>query len=253
MFGVEAFPGGGVLLPAVPDAAQPPLAGVAGPRRRGPSRARPTGHRHRQRRGGDRRDPGVARPGAPQPARSRSSARPICKPILLAVAIAAFNQLSGINALMYYAPHIFKMAGAGEDSALLQTVAVGGDEPGVHDGGAGGHRPLRPKKLMLVGSIGYILSLGARPGRSTPTATEFTTRRQHRRAGQPAGLHRLARLRPGGRDLGLHQRDLPQPRARPRPGAGQFHALVHGGGDLLDVSDDRRTVWAGTRSPSTPP
>ena len=36
------------------------------------------------------------------------------------------NQLSGINALMYYAPKIFKMAGAGEESALLQTVAIGG-------------------------------------------------------------------------------------------------------------------------------
>ena len=48
------------------------------------------------------------------------------KPIFLAVAIAMFNQLSGINALMYYAPQIFRMAGAGADSALLQTVAVGG-------------------------------------------------------------------------------------------------------------------------------
>ncbi|NWF89760.1 MAG: sugar porter family MFS transporter [Ignavibacteriaceae bacterium] len=82
------------------------------------------------------------------------------KPILLAAAIAMFNQLSGINALMYYAPHIFKMAGSGEESALLQTVAIGGtnliftmlalliiDQFGR-------------KKLMLVGSIGYIISLG---------------------------------------------------------------------------------------------
>jgi len=38
--------------------------------------------------------------------------RKYAKPILLAVAIAAFNQLSGINALIYYTPHIFKMAGA---------------------------------------------------------------------------------------------------------------------------------------------
>ena len=36
------------------------------------------------------------------------------KVILLAFAIAVFNQLSGINAILYYAPDIFRMAGAGE-------------------------------------------------------------------------------------------------------------------------------------------
>lgn len=86
--------------------------------------------------------------------------RKYLKPILLAVLIAMFNQLSGINALMYYAPHIFKMAGAAADSALLQTVAVGGTNLVFtmlallvidHFG---------RRKLMLIGSIGYILSLG---------------------------------------------------------------------------------------------
>jgi len=47
-------------------------------------------------------------------------------PIFLAWAIAMFNQLSGINALMYYAPRIFELAGAAADDALLQAVAVGG-------------------------------------------------------------------------------------------------------------------------------
>jgi sugar porter (SP) family MFS transporter len=83
------------------------------------------------------------------------------KPILLAVAIAMFNQLSGINALIYYTAAIFKMAGAGTQSALLQSVIVGCvnllftmiamtiiDKVGR-------------KKLMLVGSIGYIVSLTA--------------------------------------------------------------------------------------------
>jgi MFS family permease len=81
------------------------------------------------------------------------------KPILLAVAMAAFNQLSGINAVLYYTPSIFKMAGAGVDSAMLQSVIVGAtmfvftifamliiDQVGR-------------RKLMLLGSIGYIIGL----------------------------------------------------------------------------------------------
>lgn len=47
-------------------------------------------------------------------------------PVACAIAIAMFNQLSGINALLYYAPRIFELAGAGAKSALLQSVAVGG-------------------------------------------------------------------------------------------------------------------------------
>lgn len=81
------------------------------------------------------------------------------KPILLAIAIAMFNQLSGINALMYYAPHIFRMAGAGEDSALLQSVAVGGTNLIFTMGALLIIDHLGRRILMLVGSIGYILSL----------------------------------------------------------------------------------------------
>jgi sugar porter (SP) family MFS transporter len=47
-------------------------------------------------------------------------------PVACAIAIAMFNQLSGINALLYYAPRIFELAGAGADDALLQSIAVGG-------------------------------------------------------------------------------------------------------------------------------
>jgi len=83
------------------------------------------------------------------------------KPILLAVAIAAFNQLSGINALMYYAPAIFKMAGAGADSALLQTVAVGGTNLVVTLLAMAVIDQFGRRKLMLAGSIGYIVSLSA--------------------------------------------------------------------------------------------
>jgi sugar porter (SP) family MFS transporter len=87
--------------------------------------------------------------------------RAYLKPILLAVAIAAFNQLSGINALMYYAPHIFEMAGAGKNLALLQTVAVGGTNLLFTMAALLVIDHFGRRKLMLVGSIGYILSLGS--------------------------------------------------------------------------------------------
>ena len=83
------------------------------------------------------------------------------QPILLAIAIATFNQLSGINALMYYAPHIFQMAGAGEDSALLQAVAVGGTMLVFTLAGLAVIDHIGRRKLMIIGSIGYIMSLAA--------------------------------------------------------------------------------------------
>lgn len=48
------------------------------------------------------------------------------RPILYAVLLAAFNQLSGINAIMYYAPRIFEMTGLGVNSSLLQSAVIGG-------------------------------------------------------------------------------------------------------------------------------
>jgi sugar porter (SP) family MFS transporter len=47
------------------------------------------------------------------------------RPILLALMVATFNQLSGINALIYYTADIFAMAGAGRASALWQSVTIG--------------------------------------------------------------------------------------------------------------------------------
>jgi MFS transporter, SP family, xylose:H+ symportor len=82
------------------------------------------------------------------------------KPVLLAVAIAAFNQLSGINAILYYAPQIFKMAGANVDSALLQAVAVGGTNLVFTMLAMLIIDRFGRRRLMLVGSVGYILSLG---------------------------------------------------------------------------------------------
>jgi SP family xylose:H+ symportor-like MFS transporter len=82
-------------------------------------------------------------------------------PILLAVAIAAFNQFSGINALMYYGPQIFRMAGAAEGSDLLQTVAVGGTNLLFTMLAMAVIDHFGRRKLMLVGSLGYLASLSA--------------------------------------------------------------------------------------------
>jgi sugar porter (SP) family MFS transporter len=46
-------------------------------------------------------------------------------PILLAFLIAFFNQLSGINAILYFAPRIFEMTGLGAKAAFLQSVGIG--------------------------------------------------------------------------------------------------------------------------------
>ena len=87
--------------------------------------------------------------------------RKYSKPILLAIAIAAFNQLSGINALIYYTRRIFEMAGAEGTSALLQSVIIGGTNLVMTFLALMVIDRLGRKKLMLIGSFGYIISLGA--------------------------------------------------------------------------------------------
>ena len=82
------------------------------------------------------------------------------KPIMLAVMIAAFNQLSGINALIYYTKDIFEMAGYGSQSALFRSVIIGMTNLVFTIAAMAIIDHFGRKKLMLVGSIGYILSLG---------------------------------------------------------------------------------------------
>ena len=81
------------------------------------------------------------------------------KPILLAVAIAAFNQLSGINAILYYSAEIFQQAGADKASALLQSVIIGLTNLIFTMAAVTVIDRFGRRKLMLVGSVGYIASL----------------------------------------------------------------------------------------------
>jgi MFS family permease len=80
-------------------------------------------------------------------------------PVLLAFLIAFFNQLSGINALLYYAPRIFGEAGLGESTALLSSIGIGVTMVLFTLLGVFFIDRVGRKKLMYVGSFGYIISL----------------------------------------------------------------------------------------------
>jgi sugar porter (SP) family MFS transporter len=82
------------------------------------------------------------------------------KPILYAMLLAMFNQLSGINAILYYAPRIFEMAGFDKSDSFRQSVYVGAANllftllaMTVID-------KFGRKKLLIIGSVGMTIFLG---------------------------------------------------------------------------------------------
>lgn len=82
------------------------------------------------------------------------------KPILLAILIAFFNQLSGINAILYFAPRIFELTGLGAKAALLQSVGIGVTNLVFTFVGLALIDRLGRRTLLFIGSFGYIASLG---------------------------------------------------------------------------------------------
>jgi sugar porter (SP) family MFS transporter len=80
-------------------------------------------------------------------------------PLILAFLIAFFNQLSGINALLYYAPRIFEEAGLGESTALLSSIGIGITNMLFTLLGIILIDRLGRKQLMYICSFGYIISL----------------------------------------------------------------------------------------------
>lgn len=81
-------------------------------------------------------------------------------PIMLAFLIAFFNQLSGINAVLYFAPRIFQMTGLGAQAALLQSVGIGITNLLFTFVGLWLIDRLGRRTLLYIGSVGYIVSLG---------------------------------------------------------------------------------------------
>jgi sugar porter (SP) family MFS transporter len=86
--------------------------------------------------------------------------RSLRTPILLAFLIAFFNQLSGINAVLYFAPRIFELTGLGAQAALLQSVGIGITNLIFTFVGLWLIDRLGRRTLLYIGSAGYILSLG---------------------------------------------------------------------------------------------
>ena len=82
------------------------------------------------------------------------------KPVMLAFLVAFFNQLSGINAVLYFAPRIFKLAGWGSDAALLNSVGIGVTNLLFTFLGLYLIDRLGRRTLLFIGSLGYITSLG---------------------------------------------------------------------------------------------
>jgi sugar porter (SP) family MFS transporter len=92
---------------------------------------------------------------------ARFWSRQLKTPILLAFLIAFFNQMSGINAILYFAPRIFELTGLGAKAALLQSVGIGLANLVFTFVGLWLIDRLGRRTLLFMGSFGYILSLGS--------------------------------------------------------------------------------------------
>jgi sugar porter (SP) family MFS transporter len=80
--------------------------------------------------------------------------------IFLAVSIGLFNQLSGINAILYYSNYIFASAGFSSSSAALQTVSIGLVNLLATFLGMSLIDKLGRKTLLLIGALGMTVALG---------------------------------------------------------------------------------------------
>ena len=158
-------------------------------------------------------------------------------PILLAFLIAFFNQLSGINAVLYFAPRIFEMTGLGAKAALLQSVGIGLTNLVFTFVGLWLIDRVGRRTLLFIGSFGYIASLGL-------TAWAFFTAHY---AIVPACIFAFIAAHAVGTgrgDLGVHLRDFPQPSSGGGTGAGKLHALgLRGAADDV-LSEDGGGVRA---------
>lgn len=81
-------------------------------------------------------------------------------PLILAFLIAFFNQLSGINFVLYYAPEILERAGLAAQESLFSSISIGVVNLIFTFVGVWLIDKLGRRQLMKIGSVGYIISLG---------------------------------------------------------------------------------------------
>lgn len=81
------------------------------------------------------------------------------KPLLIAFLISSFNQLTGINAILYYAPRIFELSGLFREGAMVQSIIIGVTNLTFTMLGMILIDKVGRKKLIGFGSIGMFFSL----------------------------------------------------------------------------------------------
>ena len=210
-------PGGGALVRHACAARKPALAGVAGPLRRGPRSAA--------------QDPRIA-PMSPRNS-TKSGRRPgedyqsklgtfrdltvpwIRRIFVVGLGMAVINQISGVNAIMYYGTSILSSSGFGDQGALLANVVNGVTSVVAVIVGMSLMTRVRRKSMLIVGlarhgflAAGHRPDLDADPGRHPPRLPGAAVH------GDVPGVHAV--LHRHG-DLADDVRNLPA--ARPRASA----------------------------------
>jgi len=82
------------------------------------------------------------------------------KPIMIAFLIATFNQLTGINAILYYAPRLFELSGVFREGAMLQSIIVGLTNLTFTMLGMFLIDKLGRKTLLCIGAVGMVIAQG---------------------------------------------------------------------------------------------
>ena len=154
------------------------------------------------------------------------------KPVFLAISIGMFNQLSGINAILYYLNDIFERAGFNKISGDMQAVAIGFTNLVFTFIAMAVIDRIGRKKLLLTGAAGTAFCLAG-------VAGLFATGSHPAVAGMAAGgIHRVLCILARSGDLGLLERGFPKSGASQRPELGEFYALDHERADFQHFSRD---------------